>query len=227
MHLEKVDATNRMTTPILLPTGRDAELVDSLLNQVQIDAVVCASMDEMLNQVRIGCGPFVVGDEAFSEDALYRLLKALDTQPEWSDLPGIIFIGRYSGHKYFYLLEKRREISLIQRPIKKSLFMNMIQTAVDARLRQYQVKDLLEDLVHTNKKLSSHTALLQKLAMQLTRVEDRERQRIAQILHDDLQQMLAAAKLQIEMLFDYEDFPELKPRTESHFYSWKKLERSS
>ncbi|MEJ2168636.1 MAG: response regulator [Desulfobacterales bacterium] len=203
MHLEKDRANNRMSAPILLPTGRDAELVGSVLKQEQIDAVVCASMREMLDRVRIGCGPFVVGDEAFSHNAVYRLMQTLNAQPEWSDLPGIIFIGRSAGRKTLDLLATRREISLIQRPIKKSLFMSMMQTAVEARLRQYQVKDLLEDLVQTNEKLSSHTRLLQKLAMELTRIEDQERQRIGQILHDDLQQMLAAAKLQTEMLFDY------------------------
>jgi signal transduction histidine kinase/CheY-like chemotaxis protein len=211
MHLEKDYANDRMSAPILLPTGRDAELVGSFLGEKQIEVVVCASIREMLDRVRTGCGPFVVGDEAFSDKAVFQLIEVLNAQPEWSDLPGIIFTGRSAGRRNLDLLGTRREISLIQRPIKKSLFASMMQTAVEARLRQYQVKDLLEDLVQTNEKLSSHTILLQKLAMELTRIEDQERQRIAQILHDDLQQMLAAAKLQTEMLFDYlKDEPEQK-----------------
>ena len=203
MRLEKDFAKNRMSVPILLPTGRDAELVSSILDQDQIDVDVCESMHEMLNQIRMGCGPFVIGDEAFSDNALYRLMEALNAQPEWSDLPGIIFIGRSVRDRNLDLLAKRREISIVQRPIKKSLFTNMMQTAVEARLRQYQVRDLLENLVHANEKLRTNTTLLQNLALELTRIEARERQRIARILHDDLQQMLASAKLQTEMLFDY------------------------
>jgi signal transduction histidine kinase/CheY-like chemotaxis protein len=203
MQREKGYAKNLMGVPILLPTGRDAELVSITLDQEQIRVVVCQSMHEMLERIRMGCGPFVVGDEVFSGNALYRLVEALDAQPEWSDLPGFIFIGQSAGQRALDLFAKRREISLIQRPIKKSLFTSVFHTAVEARRRQYQVRDLLEDLVQTNKKLRAHTALLQKLALELTKIEDRERQRIAGVLHDDLQQMLASAKLRTEMLFDY------------------------
>jgi signal transduction histidine kinase len=41
---------------------------------------------------------------------------------------------------------------------------------------------------------------LQKLALELSLAEDRERKRLADILHDDLQQLLAAAKFHLQML---------------------------
>jgi PAS domain S-box-containing protein len=41
---------------------------------------------------------------------------------------------------------------------------------------------------------------LQRLAAELTQAEQRERQRIAQVLHDDLQQLLVGAKFQLHML---------------------------
>ncbi len=41
---------------------------------------------------------------------------------------------------------------------------------------------------------------LQKLTLELTQAEERERARIAEILHDDLQQVLAAAKFQMSFL---------------------------
>jgi len=43
---------------------------------------------------------------------------------------------------------------------------------------------------------------LQKLTLELTETEERERKRIAEILHDDLQQVLAAAKFQVSLLSD-------------------------
>jgi two-component system CheB/CheR fusion protein len=64
------------------------------------------------------------------------------------------------------------------------------------------VTDLVEKLESTNQKLRSRTELLKTLSLQLTRAENQERKRIAQLLHDDLQQMLASARLQTEMLFD-------------------------
>jgi signal transduction histidine kinase len=41
---------------------------------------------------------------------------------------------------------------------------------------------------------------LQKLTLELTEAEERERKRLAQILHDDLQQVLAAAKFHVSIL---------------------------
>ncbi len=43
------------------------------------------------------------------------------------------------------------------------------------------------------------TAQLRRLVIQLTEAEDRERRRIASLLHDDLQQMLAGIKVHIDM----------------------------
>jgi signal transduction histidine kinase/ActR/RegA family two-component response regulator len=202
MHHDRDDANHRMSVPILLPTGRDAELVGNTLDQAGIYVAVCASIHEMLDQIRVGYGPFVIAAEALSDNDAERLMGALEEQPEWSDLPGFILIGRSAGQRALDSFTTRREISLIQRPVKKSLFINMIQTAVEARRRQYQVRNLLQELVYTNEKLGSQTILLQQLALELTKVEDLERQRIARILHDDLQQMLASAKLQTEMLID-------------------------
>jgi PAS domain S-box-containing protein len=48
--------------------------------------------------------------------------------------------------------------------------------------------------------LEQRARQLQKLTLDLTEAEERERERIAEILHDDLQQVLAAAKFQVGLL---------------------------
>ncbi len=50
--------------------------------------------------------------------------------------------------------------------------------------------------------LQQRARQLQKLTLELTLSEDRERKRIAQILHDDLQQVLVAAKFHVGLLKD-------------------------
>jgi PAS domain S-box-containing protein len=50
------------------------------------------------------------------------------------------------------------------------------------------------------KELEYRARQLQKLTLELTETEERERKRLAEILHDDLQQMLAAAKFQVSLL---------------------------
>jgi signal transduction histidine kinase len=48
--------------------------------------------------------------------------------------------------------------------------------------------------------LQRRTRQLQKLALELSRTEERERKRLAEILHDDLQQVLAAARFHLGTL---------------------------
>jgi PAS domain S-box-containing protein len=59
--------------------------------------------------------------------------------------------------------------------------------------------------------LQQRAGQLQKLTLELTEAEERERKRLAGILHDDLQQVLAAAKLHVDLLSS-----RVKNDTESH-----------
>jgi PAS domain S-box-containing protein len=68
---------------------------------------------------------------------------------------------------------------------------------VELRLRQ--LNENLEKIVAERTGLAeSRSRQLQNLAVQLIETEENERQRIAQLLHDDMQQLLASAKLQLE-----------------------------
>ncbi len=74
----------------------------------------------------------------------------------------------------------------------------------DLKATEKQLKELNENL---EKLVAERTALaekraeqLKRLAMQLTQTEERERMRLSSVLHDDLQQMLAAAKLNLRGL---------------------------
>ncbi len=61
----------------------------------------------------------------------------------------------------------------------------------------------LEDVTERQKafsELEERARQLQELTLELTQTEDRERKRLAEVLHDDLQQMLAAAKFHLGLL---------------------------
>ncbi len=58
---------------------------------------------------------------------------------------------------------------------------------------ELQVAQRTEDLTHT-------IARLQQLTLELSQAEDRERKRIADLLHDDVQQTLAAARFHLDLL---------------------------
>jgi PAS domain S-box-containing protein len=68
---------------------------------------------------------------------------------------------------------------------------------------QYLALSIVRDISERQKatrELEHRARQLQKLAVELSETEDRERKRLAEILHDDLQQTLAAAKFQLGIL---------------------------
>ncbi len=82
-------------------------------------------------------------------------------------------------------------------------FQGTVQDITERKLAQEALEELNETL---EEKVSERTALaearskqLQALAVELIEAEERERRRIAHILHDDLQQVLAAARLQLQI----------------------------
>lgn len=75
------------------------------------------------------------------------------------------------------------------------------KTIMQATVRDITVaKQVTEELREKNIMLDHKVAQLRKLAMELTQTEERERKRLAAMLHDDIQQSLAAATMKISLI---------------------------
>jgi len=66
-----------------------------------------------------------------------------------------------------------------------------------------QLRQEIEERKKTETALREQKDCIQQLAMELSSAEDRERQRLAGVLHDDLQQMLAYLKIQLTTQFSH------------------------
>jgi PAS domain S-box-containing protein len=71
--------------------------------------------------------------------------------------------------------------------------------AAEEALRELNAT-LESKVTERTKELEHRAGQLQKLTLELTEAEERERERVAQILHDDLQQIMAAAKFHLSRL---------------------------
>ena len=76
---------------ILMPTGRDAELVRSTLLEVGVSAETYLSFDGLLASISEGPGAVLIAEEAVDASYLDQLVRALEVQPVWSDLPVLVF----------------------------------------------------------------------------------------------------------------------------------------
>jgi signal transduction histidine kinase len=92
----------------------------------------------------------VVAQEGLPPHGAEALLAVLDAQEPWSDVPVLILTGAVPkraphAHPAVALLE-RANVILLQRPLRLQLFLGVVRSAVRARRRQYQMRDLYREL---------------------------------------------------------------------------------
>lgn len=139
---------------IVAPIGRDAELMCAQLERGRIQCEICPDMDALRGELGKGAGALLFTEEALRPEATHRLALMLESQPAWSEVPIIILTGLPSlevKNRSFRELGRRTNITLVDRPVRIQSLISAAQSALRARARQYQIRDLmakLEDRVH-------------------------------------------------------------------------------
>jgi signal transduction histidine kinase len=139
---------------IVAPVGRDAELMCTHLEAAGVPCYVCADVDEACRELERGAGALMFTEEALTPDTSLRLAHALDLQPAWSDVPMIILSAVPSMEtksRSFVTFGRRTNVTFVDRPVRIQSLVSAAQSALRARERQYQIRELmekLEDRVH-------------------------------------------------------------------------------
>jgi len=199
---------------VLAPFGKDAVLVREVLERSGIPVGVVASVGAIALCVAGGAGAAIVAEEALDEEGIELLGRSVAAQPAWSDFPIIVLTGGGATTPYTEQMVRSRtpmgNINLIERPLRPATLISCVRTAIRSRLRQYEIRDHLEDREQVEDELrrahdeleslvEKRTLALRKLSARLMRVQDEERRRIARELHDGLGQWLAAAQINLDM----------------------------
>jgi len=189
-----------LTVLVLAPSEREGRLIGRMLAGADIAHEVIADLDALLDRVLVDCGPVVLTVESALRGAA-PLARVLDAQPNWSDIPLVLFAPREVPVPLrLDRVVARSNTTLLRRPVQAATFLSVVRSALADRQRQYAVRDLLESLERLNRRNRRRIVQLQRLAVQLTQVEERERRRLASLLHDDLQQMLVGAQFRLNVL---------------------------
>jgi signal transduction histidine kinase len=200
---------------VLAPFGKDAILVREVLERSGIPVGVVGSVEGIARNVSGGAGAAIVAEEALTEESIEVLGRSVAAQPPWSDFPIIVLTGGGATTPYTEMMVRSRtpmgNINLIERPVRPATLISSVRTAIRSRLRQYEIRDRLqerqqveEELRRAHDELESlvekRTLALRKLSAKLVRVQDEERRRVARELHDGLGQSLAAAQINLDMV---------------------------
>ena len=133
------------TVLIFAPTFNDAKIAAEVLADAGIQAVGCQTLNEFCERLRMDCGAALISEEALSFADRHCLKLALDSQPAWSHIPIVLLTTSYVDHTT-ELFSKTGNISLLEKPFSKLTLIRSVQTALKARNKQYEVRELLKAL---------------------------------------------------------------------------------
>jgi signal transduction histidine kinase len=133
---------------VLAPTGRDGQMVCGRIVADGMRCEVCADLPALLDGIASGAAAAVVAQEALSPHGAERLLATLEAQEPWSDIPVLLLSegrSRRSPRVATRFFE-RANVTLLPRPLAVQLLLSSVRSAVRARRRQYQMRDLYREL---------------------------------------------------------------------------------
>jgi signal transduction histidine kinase/CheY-like chemotaxis protein len=132
---------------VLAPIGRDAQAAAQHLIDSNLQAVICADVNDLHTKLCEGAALALVTEEAFLRSGTQTLERWVSSQPPWSDFPFIILTshaGSSTAQAYrLRLLKSLGNVSLLERPLNAVTLMSSVRASLRARQRQYEVHDHL------------------------------------------------------------------------------------
>jgi signal transduction histidine kinase/ActR/RegA family two-component response regulator len=170
---------------ILAPVGRDAHASAELLRKAGLNAGVCPNLQTLVGSLagEDAAALFVAEEALFGRD-LKLLHSWVDAQPAWSDLPIVVLTSHHQDQRVAAwrqeLVQRLRNVSLLERPVHPITLTSTLQTAVRARRRQYEVRALLDARERSSadlqRKVVEATQELRQQMERQSRIEDALRQ---------------------------------------------------
>jgi len=187
-----------MTTPdkqrspmviVYAPIGRDGPTSAELFERSGMRAVLCHSVDEVLQRAESDADAVFIAEEGLFGHDLNSLAAWVDQQPAWSDFPFVVLTNKHQPPAVAAwrqrMVQALRNVSLLERPVQSITLTSALKAAVRGRQRQYEVRSLLEAQTRASLELEAlvveRTRELEK-ANQALRTQIDERARIEETL---------------------------------------------
>jgi signal transduction histidine kinase len=132
---------------ILAPRGRDAEVVSGVVGQSGAICETVANLDDLAKQIMAGAGIAVIADEALTGADIGPLASWLAAQESWSDFPFVVMLSRRMSKADTALktaLAALGNVVILERPLSAETLGSAASSALRARRRQYQAREVLE-----------------------------------------------------------------------------------
>jgi len=132
----------------LAPTGKDAALLESALDNACIPCQIISTLAGLTREQLDSAGALLIAEEALTPAVVEELRELLADQPSWSDIPLLVLVG--GGRETVESRQRERErmplphATLLERPIRVGTLLANVRFAQRAREKQFQMKKSLE-----------------------------------------------------------------------------------
>jgi signal transduction histidine kinase len=133
---------------VLAPIGRDAATAAQVLGASEIECHICTKLEALQHELERDAGAALVTEEAFGKEGGAFIFDWVAAQPAWSDFPFVVLTSSRSSsapRRRLQLLQKLKNVSLLERPLDAVTLVSAIQAALRARQRQYEVRGHLAE----------------------------------------------------------------------------------
>lgn len=164
---------------IFAPRGRDADVMASVLQRDGLECKAFTDFARLGAAIEEGAGAAILAEEALQNVDARALHAWLEAQAPWSDFPFIVLLAKTVGLQQGAARERLGDygnVILLERPLNAQTLRSASISALRARRRQYQARDVLADRERTA--LSLHDSRQELVALNETlesRIDERTR----------------------------------------------------
>ncbi len=145
---------------LIWASGRDGPLTSKFLSEAGFNTLHTSSCEECCRELERGTGVLLAAEELLADPESGKLRSLLLRQPAWSDVPLIVIAGEEGRDRASRLVVDLTSVSVLHRPLSLDTLCSTVGSALRARRRQYEVRDLLEQRDEANRRREEFLAML-------------------------------------------------------------------
>ncbi len=130
---------------ILAPRGRDSAIAADLLGRNDIVAFVCHDQAELLVELTKGAAAVMLTEEALVTEEVAPLAEWVSAQPNWADIQFVVLANGTRTPRTARATQRLADLGnvlLLERPLHAEAMLGAIRSALTARRRQYELRDV-------------------------------------------------------------------------------------
>ncbi len=171
LSFRKNDVSANEDRTVIAAGGDEETFISGLLGQAGLPFNLAGSIGELCHEIASGAGAAIVAEEILTPESMDQLGNLLAEQPSWSDFPVIMLTkgGDVTAEAESEHLGKLRlpigKAFLLERPFRPETLLSTLGMALQARRRQYQIRDQIQqnERVHEALRRSEKQAVTGRL----------------------------------------------------------------